>query len=161
MITTQIIYDKEAPTSVGATQTPFVVRILCTLLVTGFTHAASLESSVMNPERIEWWVDGAWGKVAQTWLDCFEYFLFGIQLWEWSSIFDKQKKVSKFVRRKQEVRTHSRNQDPRSRFYHLVLTQQEVESIRYPLPSRLLMWPRMRRLASSLVYKEIYLHREP
>ena len=35
-------------------------------------------------------------RVAQTWLDCLEYFLFGVQLWEWRSILGKQKKVSSF-----------------------------------------------------------------
>lgn len=45
------IYDNDAPTNVGATHTPSCVRILCTLLVTGFIQAASLVSRVMNPGK--------------------------------------------------------------------------------------------------------------
>lgn len=45
----KIIYDKEAPTRVGATQTPSLVLILWTLFVAGLIHAASLLSSVMKP----------------------------------------------------------------------------------------------------------------
>lgn len=43
-------YDKEAPTNVGAKQIPSFVRMRCTLFVTGLIHAASLVSSVVNPE---------------------------------------------------------------------------------------------------------------
>lgn len=35
----------------GATHTPSFVRILCTVLVTGSTHAASLDSNVVNPDH--------------------------------------------------------------------------------------------------------------
>lgn len=42
-------YDKDAPTKVGATQTPSLVRILWTLLVTGLIQAASLVSEVVKP----------------------------------------------------------------------------------------------------------------
>lgn len=45
----RIAYESEAPTSVGARHTACSVRILCTLFVTGFTHAASLVSSVVKP----------------------------------------------------------------------------------------------------------------
>lgn len=34
----------------GATQTPAFVRILCTLFVAGFTHAASFVSKVVKPD---------------------------------------------------------------------------------------------------------------
>ena len=34
-------HDRDAPTNFGAMHTPSFVRILCTLLVAGFTHAAS------------------------------------------------------------------------------------------------------------------------
>lgn len=43
------VYDRDAPTNVGATHTPRSVRILCTLFVTGLTHAASCVSRVVNP----------------------------------------------------------------------------------------------------------------
>lgn len=46
---TLLTYESEAPMNVGATQTPSFDRILCTLFVAGFTQAASLESSVINP----------------------------------------------------------------------------------------------------------------
>ena len=42
------IYDKLAPTRVGAKHAPSFVRILCTLLLSGSTHAASRFSSVMK-----------------------------------------------------------------------------------------------------------------
>jgi len=42
-------YDKEAPTSVGAKQTPSFVLILCVAFVTGSTQAASLVSRVVRP----------------------------------------------------------------------------------------------------------------
>ena len=42
-------HDKDAPTKFGARQTPSFVRILCTVFVSGFTHAASRVSRVMNP----------------------------------------------------------------------------------------------------------------
>lgn len=44
-----VLYDKEAPTKFGATQMPSFVRILCTLFVSGLTHAASRVSSVVKP----------------------------------------------------------------------------------------------------------------
>lgn len=50
---TKQIYERDAPTSVGAKHTPSLVRILCTLLVTGFTQAASLESRVIKPVNME------------------------------------------------------------------------------------------------------------
>lgn len=46
-------YDKDAPTKVGAMQTPSFVRILCTLFVVGLTQAASLDSSVMKPRWLK------------------------------------------------------------------------------------------------------------
>jgi hypothetical protein len=65
---------------VGATQTPFDVRILCTDLVTGLIHAASLLSSVMKPtttvtrevERVRAW--------QHTWLYSLEDFLLRVEL---------------------------------------------------------------------------------
>ena len=42
-------YERDAPTKVGATHTPSLVRILCTDFVTGFIHAASWVSKVVKP----------------------------------------------------------------------------------------------------------------
>lgn len=49
-------YDKEAPTSVGAKQTPSFVLILCATFVTGSTKAASLVVAKTNklvPYRLD------------------------------------------------------------------------------------------------------------
>ncbi len=43
------IYDKVAPTRVGAVHGPSLVLILCADPVSGFTHAASRVDSVMKP----------------------------------------------------------------------------------------------------------------
>jgi len=43
------LYEREAPTKVGAMHTPSLVRILCTDFVTGFTQAASCVSKVVKP----------------------------------------------------------------------------------------------------------------
>ena len=48
-----VFYDKDAPTKLGATQTPSLVRILWTLLVPGLTQAASLVSRVVKPVDAE------------------------------------------------------------------------------------------------------------
>jgi len=49
MILIGLPYEREAPTKVGATHTPSLVRILCTDFVTGFIHAASCVSKVVKP----------------------------------------------------------------------------------------------------------------
>jgi hypothetical protein len=54
-------YDKEAPTSVGAKQTPSFVLILCEVFVARSTQAASLVSRVVK-------------------LDGFEDLIFGVEL---------------------------------------------------------------------------------
>jgi hypothetical protein len=78
----KVLYDNDAPTKVGATQIPRSVRILCTLFVAGFTHAASLVSSVVNPVHVS---NGSGdfrnsGIGARTGLDRFEYLLLRIHL---------------------------------------------------------------------------------
>lgn len=46
---TMILYDRLAPANVSTLQTPFLVLILCTLLVSGSIQAASRVSRVQNP----------------------------------------------------------------------------------------------------------------
>ena len=76
-------YDKVAPIKVGATQTPSLVRILWTPLVTGLIQAASLVSRVVKPGDAEIVVKKVSRKgdtMIRTGLDGLKNFLFGIHL---------------------------------------------------------------------------------
>lgn len=76
-------HDSDAPASVGARQTPFAVRILCTLFDTGSTQAASFESRVVRPSggvEVSSPNLGWDRKVAFTWLNSLKNLLLGIEL---------------------------------------------------------------------------------
>jgi len=76
-------YDNDAPTKVGATQTPSLVRILWILLVSGLIQAASLVSKVVKPGDAEIGKEKYPGRniaMIRTGLDGLKDFLLGVQL---------------------------------------------------------------------------------
>lgn len=90
---------------------PSLVRILCTLFVVGWIHAASRVSKVVNPESINSELSLKMDHSEQTRLDCFKYFLLWIQLCERNITYYKVKMTWHV---KSGVNIYSRIQNPQS-----------------------------------------------
>lgn len=132
------IYDREAPIRVGATQTPPLVRILCTLLLTGLTQAASLESRVMKPEATaNLLITSSSSKIEQAYLVVLSRRSSFLGLVEIAALhlWDVTRSDNQFTHC--DWLSYSQSRSLRNRPCHQALSPQEVGSTRYLRPCRL------------------------